>query len=213
MRSVFLLRSFGGHGGVVGTVYVGLRAMLRNWSRGIPADSRVRGDIIDYHSVGADRRVVPNLDAPNDLGSRCDIDIVADDSGSGFLAATHLSEGNIVRKVAVIPNDRAPRHEDAAEVADIETATDARIPRNIDTETDGVVVQQEHDELSHTEAAPPPRTGPRVEPQKDGITETGRKEEMIPKSAASSAASMPPQIRRDESPASLPGHEPGTLKS
>ena len=69
-------------------------------------------------------------------------------------APIDLPEGDVVREVAVVTDDDACVHEDAAEMTDVEPAADTDVTRDVDAIADRVVVQEQHQRLSRSQGTP-----------------------------------------------------------
>jgi len=56
-----------------------------------------------------------------------DVHVIADGRAARLRAAVHLSERHALREVAVVADDHRRVYHDAAEMADIQSAADARV--------------------------------------------------------------------------------------
>src|SRR5262249_47875070 len=84
------------HRRVVGAVDISFGAAAGDLARRDTAHGRVRGYIADDHGVGSNGHVITDMDTPDHHGTRCDIDIVADDRAAGALTAIQLPERDSV---------------------------------------------------------------------------------------------------------------------
>ena len=158
--------------GVVGPVDVPFGAGVGDRPCRNPAHARVRGHIVNDHRVGADGRIVADLDAADDLRPGRNVDIVADDGATDALTAVLPTERYALGDIAVIADDDTLVHENAAKVPDIQTAADLRITGDVDPIADRVVTQQQYRYLARPELPPPGRARVRVESQQYCVAKT-----------------------------------------
>jgi len=105
-------------------------APLRHHAPGDADDDRVVGHVIGDHAVRSDGYVATDGHRTHDLGTRADVDAVADDRHAGTPAAIRVAERDALTDVAVAADADSRVDDDPAVMADVEALADLRGDRN-----------------------------------------------------------------------------------
>jgi len=89
---------------IIGMVNVTGRALHRNYPSWDAGHDGIVRHILGNYCIGADRNVVANPHPPKDLGAWPDKNVVSDYRHPSPLAAVGLTNGDPLRKIAIVPD-------------------------------------------------------------------------------------------------------------